>query len=142
MNNQPLFQCRITSIDQLPLVLDGLEQTGSELDWDPSFQMQIALVVEELMVNCISYGGRPKGQGWAEVRLEKVSQGLAIVIDDNGQAFDPFSAAQPDTELDIESRSIGGLGVHFVREMADSYAYERLDELNRVTLFKRLTTAQ
>jgi serine/threonine-protein kinase RsbW len=135
-----LFQCRIgNSVEELPRILDGLESTGLQHDWDPVFQMQLALVIEELVVNAVNYGGQPPGQGWAEVRIAAANDGVSVTIEDNGRAFDPFSVAEPDTELDLDSRAIGGLGVHFVREMTQSYGYERDGALNRVTLFKRFS---
>ena len=135
-----LFQCRIgNSVDELPRILDGLESTGLQNDWDPVFQMQLALVIEELVVNAVNYGGQPPGQGWAEVRIDAAGDGVSVTIEDNGKAFDPFSVAEPDTELDLDSRAIGGLGVHFVREMTQGHGYERVGAINRVTLFKRLS---
>jgi serine/threonine-protein kinase RsbW len=132
-----LFQCKIAhAVDQLPQILDGLEETGTAHDWAPSLQMQIALVVEELVVNAASYGGRAPSEGWIEVRIDQVSGGLEIVIEDNGNPFDPFSATLPDIELDLDSRAIGGLGVHFVREMTEQQSYQRMGNINRVTLFK------
>lgn len=133
-----VFHHRIgNSVDQLPQILDGLEETGARLGWDAGLQMQIALVVEELVVNAASYGGRAPGEGWVEVRIDAVTEGLRIVIEDNGKAFDPLSVSVPDTELDLDSRAIGGLGVHFVRELTDQQSYERAGEINRITLFKR-----
>jgi serine/threonine-protein kinase RsbW len=135
-----LFQCRIgNSVEELPRILDGLESTGLQHDWDPVFQMQLTLVIEELVVNAVNYGGQLPGQGWAEVRIDAAEDGVSVTIEDNGQAFDPFSVAEPDTELDLDSRAIGGLGVHFVREMTESHGYERAGAINRVTLFKRLS---
>ena len=137
-----LFQCTIANtVEELPRILDGLEALGQEQAWDPSFQMQLALVIEELVVNAVNYGGQAPGQGWASVRLQSQGDGIAVTIEDNGLAFDPFSVADPDTELDLESRSVGGLGVHFVREMTDQHAYTREDGVNRVQLFKRLPPA-
>lgn len=133
-----LFQCRISNaLDDLPRVLDGLEATGLDHCWPPVFQMQLTLVIEELMVNAINYGGRKAGQGWVEVRVETTINGVCITIEDNGLAFNPFSVATPDTALDLDCRNIGGLGVHFVREMTESHRYERSDEINRVILFKK-----
>ncbi len=137
MQASPLFHCRIANaIDQLPLILDGLEQACTAHGWDPALHMQLALVVEELVVNAASYGGRAPGEGWVSVRIDAASNGVRIVIEDNGNAFDPFSAAEPDVGLDLDSRAIGGLGVHFVREMTDEQTYERVEGVNRVTLFK------
>lgn len=137
MDTPPVFHHRISnSVDQLPQILDGLEQAGAREGWEPGLQMQIALVVEELVVNAASYGGRAPGEGWVQVCIDAMPEGLRIVIEDNGQAFDPFSVAEPDTDLDLDSRAVGGLGVHFVREMTDQHGYERLGELNRITLIK------
>lgn len=144
-----LFECRLTQAAELPRLLDGLEQTGLQQGWDPGLQMQLALVIEELVVNACTYGGRPPGQGWVQVRIHAAPHaaphstplGLHITIEDNGQAFDPFSAPEPDVTLDLDSRAIGGLGVHFVRELTEHQAYERVGEVNRVSLVKALPPA-
>lgn len=134
-----LFECQISnSVSQLPLILDGLEQAGADNGWDMAVQMQIALVVEELVVNAATYGGQASGEGWVSVRIDQVAEGLQIVIEDNGAPFNPFTAATPDIELDLDSRAIGGLGVHFVREMTQQQSYERIGQTNRVTLLKVL----
>lgn len=126
------------AVDQLPQILDGLERVSEEHHWEAGLHMQVALVVEELVVNAASYGGRAPGEGWVDVQIVRTSDGLRIVIEDNGDPFDPFSVSEPDTELDLDSRAIGGLGVHFVREMTDQQRYERDGPINRVTLFKTI----
>ncbi len=135
--SEPLFQRRITTVEALPEVLDGLETTGLNAGWDPAFQMQLALVIEELMVNALVHGGQEAGQAWSEVILYGEPEGVKAVLQDNGLAFDPFSLDAPDTDLDLDSRAIGGLGVHLVRQMTDSQHYEREGDCNRVNLFKR-----
>ena len=139
MSARIVFHHRMANaVEQLALVLDGLEQVSAQLGWDPSLHMQVALVVEELAVNAASYGGRAPGEGWVDVQIEQIDGGLRIVIEDNGDPFDPFSVAEPDTALDLESRAIGGLGVHFAREMTEQQHYERDGQINRVTLFKAM----
>jgi anti-sigma regulatory factor (Ser/Thr protein kinase) len=135
--SEPLFQRRITTVEALPEVLDGLENTCLNAGWDPAFQMQLALVIEELMVNALVHGGQEAGQAGSEVILYGEAEGVKAVLQDNGLAFDPFSLDAPDTDLDLDSRAIGGLGVHLVRQMTESQHYEREGDRNRVTLFKR-----
>jgi sigma-B regulation protein RsbU (phosphoserine phosphatase) len=43
-----------------------------------------------------------------------------------------------DIHQDAEDRPIGGLGIHLVREIMDSVNYERVDNLNVLTLRKKL----
>jgi len=135
----PLLELRIPhSIEHLPGLLDQIERLAGQHDWDAMFCSQILLVVEELVVNAVSYGGRDPDEGWVIVRFVQLPDGLSVTIVDNGQPYDPFeSAPEPDLDLDLDSRPIGGLGVHFVKEMTDCHAYERRDGENRVTLLKR-----
>jgi serine/threonine-protein kinase RsbW len=135
--SQILFACRIASVEALTQVLDGLESTGQSEGWAVPFQMQLALVAEELMVNALVHGGQAPGQGWCELQLSATDDGVTLLITDNGLAFDPFSVATPDLSLDLDSRAIGGLGLHFVREMTDSQSYQRQGQTNAIKLFKR-----
>jgi serine/threonine-protein kinase RsbW len=133
-----LFDFRISqNIAQLPELLDAIERVAEAHAWDDLFRAQVLLVVEELVVNVISYGSRDPDEGWIQIRLKHLPDGLSIMIADNGQAYDPFnSAPAPSLDLDLDDRPVGGLGVHFVREMTDIQTYIRADEENRVTLLK------
>jgi sigma-B regulation protein RsbU (phosphoserine phosphatase) len=43
-----------------------------------------------------------------------------------------------DTTLSAEERPIGGLGIHLVTQLMDSINYERKDNMNVLTLRKKL----
>ena len=63
---------------------------------------------------------------------------LVTVVEDDGIAFDPFtSAPAPDLDASVDERRIGGLGVYFVKTLMDEATYERVDNLNRITLIQR-----
>jgi anti-sigma regulatory factor (Ser/Thr protein kinase) len=134
-----LFETRIPHrIERLPALLDEIQQFAESARWDSLFSAQLLLVVEELVVNAVSYGGRDPDEGWVDVRFDRIEDGLSIVITDNGQPYDPFeSAPEPDLDLDLDSRPVGGLGVHFVKEMTDTQTYVRTESGNRITLLKR-----
>ncbi len=61
---------------------------------------------------------------------------IVVEITDDAKPFDPFEVQKPDTDAALEDRPIGGLGVHFVREMMDGYQYRRSRGRNIVTLTK------
>ena len=44
---------------------------------------------------------------------------MTIEFADDGQPFDPFAKTAPDLNQSAESRPLGGLGLHMVRELAD-----------------------
>ena len=80
---------------------------------------------------------RPAGAHSIELRVEAGAGRLAVIVEDDGKPFNPFAMEAPDTELDIEERAIGGLGIHLVRNVMDHVAYQRRTDRNVVTLVKK-----
>lgn len=96
------------------------------------------LAIEELVTNIIKYGYDDQEQHLIDLSLVLENGVLSIEIRDDGHEFDPFDRPEPDTNLPVAEREIGGLGIHFVRKMLDSCAYDRRDGANIVTVTKRL----
>lgn len=98
----------------------------------------VNLSLDELLTNTISYGfiGVPRREIAVEIDLS--GDVLTVRISDTGIPFDPSRAPPPDLESDVEQRPIGGLGVHFVREMMDGFDYRRHEGRNEVTLTRRV----
>lgn len=63
----------------------------------------------------------------------------------SSNAYNPLLAPEPDLTADIDERAIGGLGIHFVRKLADEVRYERTNEngkdTNLVHIVKRFSPA-
>jgi len=102
----------------------------------------IQVALDEFVYNPIVYGfpqleGGPEA-GKGELRIGLDGEKVRVTISDNGPPFDPLAFAEPDTELSVEDRGIGGLGIHLVRQMMDEVGYERRDGWNVVVLVKGL----
>jgi len=100
--------------------------------------MEINLVLEELFANIVFYAYEDQSGHTITFDFEMigVSQ-LTIRITDDGKSFNLLEAKVRD-EFDkpLEERHIGGLGIHFVKEMMDKVEYQRVNENNVVTLIK------
>jgi anti-sigma regulatory factor (Ser/Thr protein kinase) len=57
---------------------------------------------------------------------------------DDGLPFNPLGIEAPDTELGLEEREIGGLGIHLVRNMMDKVSYRRRIDKNVITVIEYL----
>ena len=124
------------TLDELQGLQAKVAEFGTAEDWPPAFAYQVELVIEELCVNVVNYGG--DGRHSIELSMQSDPTELTIDIVDDGHAFDPFSEAPaPDLQSDVEHRPIGGLGVHFVKTMMDEAHYKRESDRNHVTLVKR-----
>ncbi len=87
--------------------------------------MQMQLMVEELVVNAMTHGAKGQSNAWLRLVVHQSEQYIDLELSDNGIAFDPLSADAPDIDMALDAREIGGLGIHFVRQMADTAHYVR-----------------
>jgi len=97
------------------------------------------LVVEELACNALAHGAAADIGLRLRMRMDVAR--LLLEIDDDGPAFDPTAMAAPDLDAGIGERRIGGLGIHLVRQLADSFDYRRHDGRNLVRVTLRLSAA-
>ncbi len=101
--------------------------------------MKTQLVVEELLANICNYAYDGKS-GNAEFSCGLVTfdgeSCLRISFMDNGKPFNPFTQnADPHTDSSVEDRPLGGLGIHFVKNMSSHYVYSRIKDCNVVDIF-------
>lgn len=94
----------------------------------------IQLVAEEILVNIIHYAYEgKKGDMEIECAVDDDSR-LLIRFVDQGEPFDPLALPPPDLTSDVDERPVGGLGVFFVRELADEVHYARSKGRNILSL--------
>jgi anti-sigma regulatory factor (Ser/Thr protein kinase) len=99
---------------------------------------QVMLANEEIFVNIASYA-YPAPGGEVTARIAKKGNLLALRYEDEGVPFNPLETPEPETNMPPEDRKIGGLGIFLVRKMMDNVKYERVNDKNRLTLYKTLS---
>ena len=98
----------------------------------------VQVVLDELVSNTIRAGFPDGREGHVDIRFEITGDALDVLIADDGIPFDPLERAEPDTAAALDARPVGGLGIHLVRQLMDSVAYERGDGENRLRLRKAI----
>jgi anti-sigma regulatory factor (Ser/Thr protein kinase) len=96
------------------------------------------VILEEVVTNILKYGGMPPDAQACSIELLLKDAFLEIKISDNGTPFNPLLLPKVDTDKGIEDRPIGGLGIHFVKNLTLSQHYEYKDGKNFLTLVKEL----
>ncbi len=91
---------------------------------------ELELILEELLVNIISYAYEEAGTGIIRVSANVEGSTVTLEFRDRGREFNPLEREAPDLEADIEDRPIGGLGIFLVMELASSVTYERAGDEN------------
>jgi sigma-B regulation protein RsbU (phosphoserine phosphatase) len=97
----------------------------------------VAFIVEELFTNFVKYnqGGRHD----ISLSLGHAPDRLTVRLTDfEVESFDPTQAPAVDVDKPLADRQPGGLGLHLVRQMADTLQYEYADGRSTITFTKAL----
>jgi anti-sigma regulatory factor (Ser/Thr protein kinase) len=101
---------------------------------------RILVAIEELVTNLVKYGYRDATQpGSAEVTVRLDGEWLSIEIDDDGGAFDPFTQPEPNLDVPLEERQVGGLGLLLVKGLMERWRYRRQGNRNIAEIARRVT---
>ena len=126
-------------LQEVPKLNAFVDEVCQNVGFDENTSAQIKVAVEEAVVNVMKYA-YPAGKR-GDVTIEAASNDvrLKFTIIDSGTPFDPTVQSAVDTTLAAGERKIGGLGIHIMRQNMDSINYERMDNLNVLTLRKKIT---
>ena len=125
-------------VQEVPQLAAFVEEVCESYGVDMMTTMQMNLALEEAVVNVMSYAYPEGTKGYVDISALSESDCLTFVISDSGKPFDPTTKGEVDTTLPAEERSIGGLGIHLVKQLMDSIQYEYKDGHNVLTLKKRI----
>ena len=96
------------------------------------------LCIEELITNIIKYAYLVPAKRRIQVDLDLLEGQLVLEIRDDGRPFDPTQMPEPDLNVPLEQRTVGGLGIHLVRNYVNSMEYRREGNQNITTLKKNI----
>lgn len=102
----------------------------------------VGVALDELLANALSHGMAARHDGSVTVEVELDHERVRVILTDDGPPFDPFGEATPDTTLSVETRPIGGIGIHLVRRLVDEFSYRRENGCNVVVFVKQLAGGQ
>ena len=125
-------------IQEVPQLTDFVNEVCKSVELDKNTTSQITVAIEEAVVNVMNYAYPAGTQGKVKIEATANDERLKFTISDSGTPFDPTAQAEADITLPANKRSIGGLGIHIVRQTMDTVDYERTGDRNVLTLRKKL----
>ena len=140
----PIAACDApASMDSWELFNGFVEEQSDAVLGGSQASYKLRLACEELLSNMIRHAicdadGLIQTHLWVRaLRVAEPQPGLVIELEDNGAHFDPqFDRPREiDTDLAIQDRPIGGLGLFLVQQSVDRVEYARVDGRNRYRLF-------
>ena len=125
------FEARPEAVGQM---LEFVDAMTVGLPTKASHDLRMAC--EEILVNIASYA-YPAGDGQVTVLWDDDRAGTVQVrFEDAGTPFDPLDTPEPDLDVPIAERAIGGLGIMLVRRLMDDVQYSRAEGKNILTITK------
>ena len=125
-------------ISELERLYRGVSQFCQEHELSADIEGDLNLALEEIVVNVIRYGHPEGGKHEIQVWLSLEQDCVVAIVEDDGLPFNPLEAPEPDLDSPIETRPIGGLGIHLVRNITDGLAYCRSEGRNRLVMRKQV----
>lgn len=119
--------------ENLGKIIDAIAIFTEQNEFSPDVVRRVKLSIEETVVNIINYA-YPEKDGEVEICYKKENNRLILEIVDNGIPFNPLSLPKPDINAALSKREVGGLGVLFIRKMAEDVRYRRQGNTNILTL--------
>src|SRR5262245_2332899 len=98
--------------------------------------MNVAL--DEVLANILSHAYDDARAHEIRVVLAVYPGALQAEVEDDGRPFDPLTVTPPERTTPLAEREVGGLGIHFVRNLLSDVAYQRVGDRNRLVLTKAL----
>ena len=123
---------------ELTRVTEFMENVCDELQLDMHVAMKLQVAMEEMVTNVIFYA-YPEGTS-ADIFLTAESDGkeLAFVLSDTGKPFDPTAKEDADIDTNPMDREQGGMGILIVKNIMNEVSYQRLGDMNQLTMKKKL----
>ena len=123
---------------ELMRVAEFMESVCDELQLDMHVAMKLQVAMEEMVTNVIFYA-YPEGTT-ADISLTAESDGkeVTFILSDTGKPFDPTAKEDADTETNPMDREQGGMGILIVKNIMNEVTYQRLGDMNQLTMKKKL----
>ncbi|HEX6811260.1 MAG TPA: ATP-binding protein [Planctomycetota bacterium] len=137
--SDPALSLRIPNdVAILCSALDSIDAFLERHGVGSSVAFTVRLAVEEIGTNIIKYAYADSARHEIEIDVRLAQGRVLLRMADDGRAFDPLQAQAPDLGLTIEQRTVGGVGIHLVRTLADGVEYARIAGWNVLSVAIRI----
>jgi serine/threonine-protein kinase RsbW len=125
-------------MSNLAAVTAWVREAAEKAGLGPRAVYQVEMALDEAFANVVehAYAGAESGDVQISCFVER--EDFVLVLRDWGRSFDPDSVPEPDLEAALDERRLGGLGLHFMRELMDAVDHRVDKEGNRLRMTKSL----
>jgi anti-sigma regulatory factor (Ser/Thr protein kinase) len=127
--------------EELERLMVFIEEIGNAWSLKADKVFELNLILEEYITNLVNYGYHDMENHEIIIGILKEENQLKITVTDDAGPFNILET--PDNEeIDkpVDERRIGGLGIHFIRTLADEIVYTSEGGLNKLTFLLQFSS--
>lgn len=124
-----IYDAKEASVESL---IDEINEILASNGCPEDIRRNIDVAIDEIGINIVDYAYEGK-DGDFRVEAKSGSNYIEISFIDSGIAFNPLEVNDPEFSV---PPTIGGLGIHLVRNLMDEISYKRENDQNILYLFK------
>ena len=127
-------------ISELKKIFSELEKICTEHGFSEELYGNLCVCMDEVISNIIKFAWDEDEEHNVEILFDYREQEkkFTITLIDDGKPFNPLEAENPDLDLDMLEREIGGLGIFIVTNLMSSVEYSRLESKNKLEMTKEI----
>ena len=125
-------------LQQLARVRRFIQDAGTALGACKESVEDLALAIDEAVTNTIVHGYRG-GRGTIAIKVRRSGDAVTVQLRDNAPVFDPTLVSDPDLDIPLEQRPLGGMGIYLMKNNVDELKYRAIEPGgNELTLVKKI----
>lgn len=124
--------------DNLDKVLEFINNELLRFECEEMLLTKIDIAVEEIFVNISSYAYENQGEVEISCNVFEDNFMVEIELKDSGKPYNPLKRDNPDINLTIEEREIGGLGIFMTKKLMDDVKYKYENGKNVLSIYKKI----
>ncbi len=126
--------------EQLEQVQAFIEEAAESWSLKPALVFELNLILEEYLTNLINYGYSDSAEHLITIEIFHIQNEIRLLITDDAGPFDLSEVPEnEDIDKPLAERKIGGLGIHFIKKLADKLEYSSDGGINRLTVSKYIS---
>lgn len=98
----------------------------------------VSMAVDEAVTNVMEHAYAGVSDGQISIKMRVDDQEFFVEIRDQGKPFDARQVKEPNVNSPLSERSIGGLGIFFIRKLMDKVEFTRDSTGNVTRMTKKL----
>lgn len=91
------------------------------------------LVINEILSNVLMHAFDESQEGQIKVQMEHQGDVINLLVSDTGKPFNPFGMAPAELPSNLAEASLGGLGIHLMKQVGIDHKYWRENGHNHVS---------